>query len=38
MGYRLPGIEFQLIDGSTLTTVDLLAMNRPAFLFFYTEN
>ena len=38
VGARLPDIEFQLTDGSTLTTVDLLARNRPAFLFFYAEN
>ena len=37
VGDRLPDIEFQLTDGSTLTTVDLLARNRPAFLFFYAE-
>ena len=37
VGNRLPDIEFQLTDGSTLTTADLLARNRPVFLFFYAE-
>ena len=37
VGNRLPAIEFQLTDGSTLTTADLLARNRPVFLFFYAE-
>ena len=37
VGNHLPAIEFQLTDGSTLTTADLLARNRPAFLFFYAE-
>ena len=36
-GNRIPDFDFTLTDGSTVTTADLLATGRPAFIFFYAE-
>lgn len=37
VGNRIPDFDFMLTDGSTVTTTDLLATGRPAFIFFYAE-
>ena len=37
VGDRIPDFDFTLTDGSTVTTADLLATGRPAFIFFYAE-
>ena len=37
VGNRIPDFDFTLIDGSTVTTTDLLGTGRPAFIFFYAE-
>ncbi len=35
VGERIPPFTLRLVDGSTVTSADLLSQNRPTFLLFY---
>jgi len=35
LGQRIPDFAIQLVDGSSVTSADLLAQRQPTFLFFF---
>ena len=35
VGYKIPDFTLELVDGSTVTSADLVASGRPTYLFFW---